>query len=418
MFIWGGFKAMKKVIDELKTSFVLTKEEIERIKAYVKKKYPSNSVKENAIVLSSTIYDIIDSKLEGISGEEKQHIKKSIIKNTILNDKKDILKWDIFNALTTELGGKPQHKAHLLSWINKNQNNTVSEETFEKYVISKGNAGNGEKVDSFHIELPLNSNIVRDIEREYKASKYKEVSRRKPNYISILIKFKRAVSSKLISLFEKTSSLLEFVSNKISSRKVTICILALMILSLCSLNYLGINTDMIKNKFKNKSTADKNYMPSFDINDLYVKDVLSYHPYLPEYFNYKNIDKGKLLAFLNTKNSMLAEEPYFSAIIRSSKEFNLNPHILFAITGQEQSFVPKSHENAQKIANNPFNVFHSWQEYNTDIYDSSRIAARTVINLAKDKPSHIDIFDWINSKYADDKNWGRGVKEIFENLGQ
>ena len=114
---------------------------------------------------------------------------------------------------------------------------------------------------------------------------------------------------------------------------------------------------------------------------------------------------------------MLAEEPYFSAIIRASKEFNLNPHILFAITGQEQSFVPKNNENAEKIANNPFNVFHSWQEYNTDIYDSSRIAARTVINLAKDKPNNIDIFDWINSKYADDKNWGRGVKEIFETLG-
>ena len=58
---------MKKVIDELKTSSVLTKEEIERIKSYVKKKYPTNSAKENAVVLSSTIYEIIDSNLEGIS---------------------------------------------------------------------------------------------------------------------------------------------------------------------------------------------------------------------------------------------------------------------------------------------------------------------------------------------------------------
>ena len=373
---------MKKVIDELKTSSVLTKEEIDRIKSYVKKKYPANSAKENAVVLSSTIYEIIDSNLEGISVEEKQNIKKNIIKNTILKNKKDILKWDIFNELTTELGEKPQHRAHLIRWINQNQNNTVSQETFEKYVISKGNLRNEEKLASSHIELPLNFKAVKKIEVEYK------------------------------------TSFLEHVSNKISSRKITLSILALMILSLYSLNYLGINTDMLKDKFKNKSTADKNYMPSIDINDSYVKDVLSYHPYLPEYFNYKNVDKEKLLAFLNTKNSILAEEPYFSAIIRSSVEFNLNPHILFAITGQEQSFVPKNHEDARKIANNPFNVFHSWQEYNTDIYDSSRIAARTVINLAKDKPSDIDIFDWINSKYADDKNWGRGVKEIFEELGQ
>jgi putative ABC transport system permease protein len=386
---------MKKVIDELKTSSVLTKEEIERIKSYVKKKYPANSAKENAVVLSSTIYEIIDSNLEGITLEEKQNIKKNIIKNTILKDKKDILKWDIFNELTTELGEKPQHRAHLIRWINKNQNNTISQETFEKYVISKGNLKNEEKLASSHIELPLNYDAFKDIEVEYKE-----------------------VSSNLLSLSEKTNSFLEHVSNKISSRKVTLSILALMILSLYSLNYLGINTDMLKDIFKNKSTAEKNYMPIIDIPDLYVKDVMSYHPYLPESFNYKNIDKVKLLAFLNTKNSILAEEPYFSAIIKSSKEFNLNPHILFAITGQEQSFVPKNHEDAKKIANNPFNVFHSWQEYNTDIYDSSRIAARTVINLAKDKPSDIDIFDWINSKYAEDKDWGRGVKEIFEKLGE
>ena len=145
---------------------------------------------------------------------------------------------------------------------------------------------------------------------------------------------------------------------------------------------------------------------------------MSYHPHLPNSFNYKNINEVKLVEFLNGKNSMLAEEPYFSAIIRTSKEFNLNPYILFAITGQEQAFVPRNHENAEKIANNPFNVFHSWQEYNTDIYDSSRIAARTVINLSKDKPSNVDIFNWINSKYADDNSWGRGVKEISETLGK
>jgi putative ABC transport system permease protein len=61
-------------------------------------------------------------------------------------------------------------------------------------------------------------------------------------------------------------------------------------------------------------------------------------------------------------------------------------------------------------------VFNSWQKYNTDIYDSSRIAARTIITLAKDKPTNIDIFEWINNKYAYDKNWGKGVKEIFETL--
>jgi putative ABC transport system permease protein len=217
---------------------------------------------------------------------------------------------------------------------------------------------------------------------------------------------------------ERIGTFLDLLSSKILSRKATFSLLILLILSLYSLSNLAIDNGMLKYKLKNKGIAAQNHVPGIDTSELYVKDAVSYHPHLPDYFNYKDIDEDKLLEFLNARNSILAQEPYFSAIIRSSKEFNLNPHILFAITGQEQSFVPKNHEDAQKIANNPFNVFHSWKEYNTDIYDSSRIAARTVINLAKDKPTDVDIFDWINTKYASDKSWGNGVKEIFEDLGE
>lgn len=211
---------------------------------------------------------------------------------------------------------------------------------------------------------------------------------------------------------KKGSSLLEATSHKISSRKIPLCILVLLLLCLYSLNNIVIDGNAIISKIK----LEKENAQGIDSSDSIVKDVMSYHPHLPDYFNYKSIDESKLLEFLNARNSLLAEEPYFSAIIRASNEFNLNPHILFAITGQEQAFVPKDTENAQLIANNPFNVFSSWQEYNTDIYDSSRIAARTVINLAKDKPNDIDIFHWINNKYAADKNWGKGVKEIFESI--
>lgn len=211
---------------------------------------------------------------------------------------------------------------------------------------------------------------------------------------------------------KKTSRLLEAVLNKISSNKIVLSILTLLILCLYFVNNSINNSKLLSEKVESPHI----YVSNSEKYDLYYTDAMSYHPYLPDYFNYKAIDKGRLLKFLNTKNSILAEEPYFTAIIRTSKEFNLNPHILFAIAGQEQSYVPKSHESAEKIANNPFNVFHSWKEYNTNINDSSRIAARTVINLSKDKPIHIDIFDWINTKYAYDKNWGSGVKENFETL--
>ncbi|KYH34228.1 hypothetical protein CLTEP_18030 [Clostridium tepidiprofundi DSM 19306] len=142
------------------------------------------------------------------------------------------------------------------------------------------------------------------------------------------------------------------------------------------------------------------------------------HPWFPENFNYHYVNEEKLLKFLEKRDSKLAEEPYFSTIICVSKQFNINPLLLFAIAGQEQGFVPKSNKFANKIANNPFNVFSSWQEYNTNIYDSTIIAAKTIINLSKDKPDDVELLEWINKKYAEDKNWSKGVKMIFDELNK
>ncbi|MBZ9622547.1 glucosaminidase domain-containing protein [Clostridium sp. FP2] len=399
---------MKNVIDELKGSFVLTRQEIEKIKLYVVKKYPNNSSKENASILSRTMYEIIDKNLEGINREDKQNIKRNIMQSTILKNKDNILKSDVFNAFIIESEENPQLKTSLIKWINKNQKNTVSQEDFEKYVGSLNVSNDIEKLPYKRAELATMDNVV----------KFKGASICKHNSKNLICKYKRGLAVRINSASETINMMLEVVANKISSTKIALSVLILLILSLYSLNNPINISKIIGDENKNKNEIKQKDVLSSDKYDLFVADAMSYHPHLPEYFNYKTIDKGKLLEFLNSRNSILAEEPYFSAIIRTSKEFNLNPHILFAITGQEQSFVPKSHENAQKIANNPFNVFHSWKEYNTDIYDSSRIAARTVINLSKDKPTNMDIFDWINSKYAEDKSWGKGVKEIFEELGE
>ncbi|MBU3144035.1 glucosaminidase domain-containing protein [Clostridium sp. CF012] len=390
---------MKNVIDELKASFVLTRQEIERIKLYVVKKYPNNSSKENASILSMTVYEIIDKNLEGINRQQKQNIKKAIMQTTILKDKENILKWDVFSAYIIESEGNPQLKTSLIEWINKNQKNDVSKEKFEEYVESIHELSNTENIACVRIK-PIH--------------KYKGISTYNHIFKSRILKYKNGLALKINSCSKKTNMLLEAILNKIYSTKIALSLLTLLILSLYFLNNLMYSGKLQGDKKENPQS----YVSSIEKYDLYYIDAMSYHPHLPDYFNYKAIDKNRLLNFLNARNSMLAEEPYFSAIIRASKEFNLNPHILFAITGQEQSFVPKSHKNAKKIANNPYNVFHSWEEYNTNINDSSRIVARTVINLAKDKPINTEIFDWINSKYAYDKNWGRGVKEIFETLNE
>jgi len=142
---------------------------------------------------------------------------------------------------------------------------------------------------------------------------------------------------------------------------------------------------------------------------------------VPYSYRYTEVNKDKLKNYLLEKGSILAQEPYFSAIISSAEKNNLNPCLLFAITGREQSFVPVIHPKASKIANNPFNVFGSWQIYNTDIYSSADIACKTIVKLSADRPSNVTYLKWINSQngtggYAEDTKWWEGVDKFFKEM--
>ena len=137
---------------------------------------------------------------------------------------------------------------------------------------------------------------------------------------------------------------------------------------------------------------------------------------LPDELQYKDVDRQSLIAFLNGRNSLLAEAGYYDAIVEAAASFDIHPVFLFAITGQEQSFVPRTDPNALAIANNPFNVFYSWRDYNSSIDDSAAIAARTIVRLSKNRPPEIDAFTWINREYAEDPNWSNGVRAIFDKI--
>lgn len=145
---------------------------------------------------------------------------------------------------------------------------------------------------------------------------------------------------------------------------------------------------------------------------------VSQNPGVPKEFLYIDIDCNKTVNFLKSRNSILVEYNYLSNIILAAKENDINPYLLLAIAGQEQAFVPRSYENAQKIANNPFNIYRSWKEYNTDILDSSRIVCKTIINLLSDRPQGEDPFVWLNRLYAEDKNWWIGVKSLYNDLAK
>lgn len=133
-------------------------------------------------------------------------------------------------------------------------------------------------------------------------------------------------------------------------------------------------------------------------------------------FPYSEQNWSKVRAYLASYNSILSESPYFEVIIDVGMEKNIDPRILFAITGQEQSFVRKGSQSAERIANNPFNVYVSWKEYNTEIRDSAEIAANTILNTMEKTPYNAHPIKALNKTYAEDPRWWIGVDYFYTEM--
>lgn len=352
---------MKSVLSELDKIKVLNKSDIANIKNYIHKKYPENHEAENEVILLDAIDKIIYNKLEGLPEDFKGSVKDNVIRNTFDKDKISITLCDIYEACIVEEKIIKDYTNELTDLIYLNAKIQITSEDISMHLEALGL----KEIDSDGI-----------VEEE--------------------LNFENEVSIKANLSYRKNF-------------KKTLCI-ALMAIFIIPLYYVGRGGYF---KWEKQSKVENYVVESDKKENTSIK-----HPnlHLPEYMRYKEINKEKLKEFLNKRESLLVEEPYFSTIVSVSEEFNLNPIVLFSITGQEQSFVPKGHKNANKIANNPFNVFHSWMEYNTDINDAARIASRTVINLSQNRPEDKDPFLWIGKEYAEDKNWGKGTRAVFEEL--
>ncbi len=175
---------------------------------------------------------------------------------------------------------------------------------------------------------------------------------------------------------------------------------------ICLPNYrLYIEGDFYKN-FPNK-----NYETAHDLVQTPVS--IKYQP-----IN----NPAAILTWLKNKNSLLAENEYLVDLDNAGKKYDVDPLLLLAITGQEQSFVPANWSNTEQMIKNPFNVYGSWQLYAPGFAKSAMIAAQTVNRLSADCPVGMDPIQWINSpdnpncRYAEDTLWWRGVKKFYEEL--
>ena len=471
---------MNKFLEDFKSTKVLNTEDFLRIKKYTDNKFSSLNNKAKADILCTTIHQILDKFIIGEDSDLDSKVKQEVLRTNIFGGQPTTYLYDVLITYLKQCDfNKSNTIERLISWIKKYSKASINEESFitflyeERYInetqreklvqelvivqdkseivkgknhkdnltfkdvgeksqnvsvsdiqeekqnFNKDNNKESTKKYKEHIKNEKDEEVVIEVAKEEKLKTEENIQNTDSNELKeIQNKVKDEHQNDEIAVTTiKKENLIESktIINKNNKKKhyivTSIGIIVILIPSL----YLGV-------KLKNRKNINEISL----INNEEAKEVSTilgsklkgktFNSNVPEYMKYKEIDKEKLRGYLKTRNSLLLEEPYFSSIICSAKEFNLNPIVLFSITGQEQGFVSKDQTEAKKIANNPFNVFHSWQEYNTDIKDSSEIAARTVFNICREMPKDENVFKWINNTYAEDKNWHKGVESFFKLL--
>lgn len=365
-------------------AYVLTPTDVRNIRQYVQHKYSAMPQDKKAEIVADAVSRIIQKQLPSFEGKLRREVTAKLIRTTVLEKQMPVRSDDIFEAclglnLTDTEVITPLHK-----WI-------------------EDQTGVHLEWNIFHIQMD-------------KLLQKSQVPAVLPDAWE---QFKEWLKSehRLEGTKEKVPELAEVISLSVNNRgkvvvklfrrkQSSIYLLLSLLLVSASLLYGWSLLQPSPNKLQPPVTLQsfENVMRVVENNEL------------PEELRYTEVDKVKLADYLKSRDSILAEQPYLDAIMDAARTFDIHPLFLFAITGQEQAFVPKSNKQAKKIANNPFNVFYSWKDYNTTIHDSARIASETVLKWSRNRPEGKDPIAWINRKYAEDQNWAAGVSKIFATM--
>jgi putative ABC transport system permease protein len=407
---------VENFLQELAVKKVLSQEDILLLKEYIAKKYRDYSSDYRSGILTNAVHQILDNNIPGIDKEYIKTIKQHLLESILSKNVQAVMLIDVLNVCISIQNKSSAFYDDIISWINSHVRNKINRTDIEKYDIKvncKLNAGTSYIPEENTLECRAENNIV-DIDA-YDADAVTVVGT-----VAVTDADRNITNIKRTINFIRLKSITDFIRSRsisLSSGIIFIsCIFLVSILFL--LNNYRFNPPQF---YKRQQVTQVKLNIESILSDSYngtAELILNnlFNSGLPNNFKYKDINQLSLKKFLNGRKSLLAYEPYFSTIIAVSKEYNLNPLLLFAISGQEQGFVSKESSSSNKIANNPFNIYHSWKKYNTNIADASKIACITIINLCKDRPHDENPLSWINKKYAEDQNWANSVGSIYNNL--
>lgn len=452
---------MKQIVDKLRDQEYVNKGSVEALRNYIRVKNPNSSGEELSAIFADALHKIIDTRIYQFEEKHRKEIKEEVLRKIIKKKEFSINAAEVFSCCLSVKLHEDSYIESFTQWINQNQPIPVSARKVDKLVSSI------ELLEEDYIEDKLDD-IVDEFEAGWVEDEvltvpgpeiaeasmppiYEEVLQMASDQYSTIEdnaletgeaaacrsigELETAETSELnfLKLLGPINKLSDLVLSNIKYVRPSVKLAlpaALPLIIIAALTFADLFSDnrihalQHQDQGKYADIAEEQVDRYLSLESKVLKKLGGFRGEknlvlldgLQDEHKYEEVDREKLKKWLDSKNSLLSEEPYFTAILATSKQYDIHPLLMFAIVGQEQGFVPKNGASAKKIANNPFNVYGSWEKYNTDIYDSSRLAANTIIKSSRNRPAYINTIRWINRRYAEDPNWWNGVSKLFDQM--
>lgn len=364
---------MHNMIASLKQMIIFSYQDLMHMKSSIAKSYAHLSAADRAEILSLAIHNHLDKHLLGLNDPERSDIRLDIIKNTLGKHIYDITKKDVFDSISTLDLSKEALLPLLEEWLEKNAGYIASKAFLDAYLSGR----EMEPISSRTEAVAVNDKytLLRNI------------------YIATTL-FVVLILTMIVWRPFSEPQIMESTTH---------------------LKIPGITDD-----YQGLSSLDRVYLLEFTDPMNPVRESLpfgigthkSIGTFKFEHFHYFNVKHY----IAKTRNGLIAEPEYYNRIIHLAYQNDVDPLLLFAIIGQEQAFVNREAIDSSLVINNPFNVFHSWQDYNTTLRDSTKIAINTIKTRISKRPIDLSPLYWLGQVYAEDPEWHVGVNLIYLHL--
>jgi len=381
---------MEHILEGLEQNIILSDEIVLNLKNDIRRSYPSADSKYRARLLSESLHERLDSHLNGLHEDLRSEVRISVFKNSIQENHINVSQMDIVQeVMQAEMKPRDLY-VYMTEWFS---NYTDAQLEFEQV----------------HLML---SEINPDLATE-------DIFEHLNEQENTSFPTQSSISVKIRLIFNKIGSELKKIY-KLKSYKLAIILLSLlMVLPIMFIANFLLEEDpsIHKISFVHASSI-LNYQTQLDIERSNIVHEIFYReqPGYPEFLEFVNLNYASVVDYLHSRNSSFTNEDYLEIIYAVGEEYDVHPLLLLAIIGQEQGFVPKDSPYATRILNNPFNVYTSWTNYNTNLRDSCEVAAGTIRVILRERPVGENPFRWLNTRYAEDPNWWKGVQELFYTL--